>query len=156
MSSMLNYYSIYEQSRRWPPLTCRQEFECIRIILFGAGIDQLMCHSVLTIDCICTCSTMYCYVQQRLQPTFALYHRSITIASKKRQIPDITMLSLFGFGSIVLRGVACTVNDLLDRDIDKKVTSLLYCQSEDSKLRLSQSSNQIKILLLPQSTSLLD
>ncbi|XP_066344110.1 4-hydroxybenzoate polyprenyltransferase, mitochondrial-like [Miscanthus floridulus] len=45
----------------------------------------------------------------------------ITIASNKGEIPDIKMLALFGFGSIVLRGVACTVNDLLDRDIDKKV-----------------------------------
>ena len=32
------------------------------------------------------------------------------------------MLALFGFGSVILRGAACTVNDLLDRDIDKKVT----------------------------------
>ncbi|PAN25153.2 hypothetical protein PAHAL_4G236400 [Panicum hallii] len=31
------------------------------------------------------------------------------------------MLALFGFGSVILRGAACTVNDLLDRDIDKKV-----------------------------------
>ncbi|KAJ1264807.1 hypothetical protein BS78_08G030000 [Paspalum vaginatum] len=46
---------------------------------------------------------------------------SIAIAAKESGLPDLKMLALFGFGSVVLRGAACTVNDLLDRDIDKKV-----------------------------------
>ncbi|RLM55707.1 hypothetical protein C2845_PM10G09490 [Panicum miliaceum] len=46
---------------------------------------------------------------------------SIAIAANKAELPDMKMLALFGFGSVILRGAACTVNDLLDRDIDKKV-----------------------------------
>ncbi|CAN6201679.1 unnamed protein product [Urochloa humidicola] len=46
---------------------------------------------------------------------------SIAIAAKKGELPDMKMLALFGLGSVILRGVVCTVNDLLDRDIDKKV-----------------------------------
>jgi 4-hydroxybenzoate polyprenyltransferase len=30
-------------------------------------------------------------------------------------------LALFGTGAIVMRGAGCTINDLWDRDIDKKV-----------------------------------
>ena len=51
-----------------------------------------------------------------------LYYRSIALAANKAELPDMKMLALFGFGSVILRGAACTVNDLLDRDIDKKVT----------------------------------
>ncbi|CAN6178274.1 unnamed protein product [Urochloa humidicola] len=46
---------------------------------------------------------------------------SIAIAGKKGELPDMKMLALFGLGSVALRGAACTVNDLLDRHLDKKV-----------------------------------
>ncbi|RLM78593.1 4-hydroxybenzoate polyprenyltransferase, mitochondrial-like [Panicum miliaceum] len=46
---------------------------------------------------------------------------SITIAAIPGQLPDFKMLALFGCGAILLRGAGCTVNDLLDRDIDNKV-----------------------------------
>lgn len=36
-------------------------------------------------------------------------------------LPDIKMLTLFGCGALLLRGAGCTINDLLDRDIDKKL-----------------------------------
>ena len=55
-----------------------------------------------------------------------LYYRSIALAANKAELPDIKMLALFGFGTTILRGAACTVNDLLDRDIDKKVTFLSF------------------------------
>lgn len=32
-----------------------------------------------------------------------------------------TMLALFGIGSLVMRGAGCTINDILDRDLDNKV-----------------------------------
>ncbi|CAN6214130.1 unnamed protein product [Urochloa humidicola] len=44
---------------------------------------------------------------------------SIAIAVKKGDFPDMKMLALFGLGSVALRGAACTVNDLLDRDLKK-------------------------------------
>jgi 4-hydroxybenzoate polyprenyltransferase len=58
-----------------------------------------------------------------------LLHRSITIATPKGEVPDMKMLALFGCGSVILRGVGCTVNDILDRDIDKKV---VYVSSKSS------------------------
>ncbi|CAH9089141.1 unnamed protein product [Cuscuta epithymum] len=36
-------------------------------------------------------------------------------------MPDMKMIVLFGCGALLLRGAGCTVNDLLDRDIDVKV-----------------------------------
>lgn len=47
--------------------------------------------------------------------------RSITIAAPPGHFPDVKMLALFSCGAVLLRGAGCTVNDLLDRDIDKKV-----------------------------------
>ncbi|KAE8780106.1 4-hydroxybenzoate polyprenyltransferase, mitochondrial [Hordeum vulgare] len=46
---------------------------------------------------------------------------SITIATMPGELPDLKMLALFGCGAVLLRGAGCTVNDLLDRDIDNKV-----------------------------------
>ncbi|KAE9602975.1 hypothetical protein Lal_00050044 [Lupinus albus] len=46
---------------------------------------------------------------------------SITLAAAPGQLPDFKMLSLFGCGALLLRGAGCTINDLLDRDIDTKV-----------------------------------
>ncbi|KAM3245566.1 hypothetical protein ACQJBY_056725 [Aegilops geniculata] len=46
---------------------------------------------------------------------------SITIAALPGELPDLKMLALFGCGAVLLRGAGCTVNDLLDRDIDNKV-----------------------------------
>ncbi|GAB4850647.1 Palmitoyl-protein thioesterase 1 [Ancistrocladus abbreviatus] len=46
---------------------------------------------------------------------------SITLAAHQGNLPDIKMLALFGCGALLLRGAGCTVNDLLDRDIDIKV-----------------------------------
>ncbi|XP_074268230.1 4-hydroxybenzoate polyprenyltransferase, mitochondrial-like isoform X1 [Silene latifolia] len=46
---------------------------------------------------------------------------SITLAAEPGNLPDIKMLALFGCGSFLLRGAGCTINDLLDQDIDVKV-----------------------------------
>lgn len=46
---------------------------------------------------------------------------SITMAAASGSLPDIKMMMLFGTGAFLLRGAGCTVNDLLDRDIDTKV-----------------------------------
>ncbi|XVF44533.1 hypothetical protein PTKIN_Ptkin02bG0131800 [Pterospermum kingtungense] len=47
---------------------------------------------------------------------------SITLASPPGHLPDFKMMALFGCGALLLRGAGCTINDLLDRDID----SMLY------------------------------
>ncbi|KAJ7969783.1 4-hydroxybenzoate polyprenyltransferase, mitochondrial [Quillaja saponaria] len=46
---------------------------------------------------------------------------SITLAASRGHLPDVKMLILFGCGAILLRGAGCTINDLLDRDIDTMV-----------------------------------
>ncbi|KAJ9556288.1 hypothetical protein OSB04_010902 [Centaurea solstitialis] len=46
---------------------------------------------------------------------------SITLAAPPGHLPDMKMLTLFGCGAFLLRGAGCTINDLLDRDIDTKV-----------------------------------
>ncbi|KAK3420536.1 hypothetical protein EUGRSUZ_G01369 [Eucalyptus grandis] len=46
---------------------------------------------------------------------------SITLAANPGSLPDLKMLMLFGSGALLLRGAGCTVNDLLDRDIDVMV-----------------------------------
>lgn len=46
---------------------------------------------------------------------------SITLAASPGSLPDVKLLTLFGCGALLLRGAGCTVNDLLDRDIDTKV-----------------------------------
>ncbi|XWS68500.1 hypothetical protein CRYUN_Cryun04dG0095900 [Craigia yunnanensis] len=46
---------------------------------------------------------------------------SITLASTPGHLPDFKMMALFGSGALLLRGAGCTINDLLDRDIDTMV-----------------------------------
>ncbi|KAK7394935.1 hypothetical protein VNO78_15476 [Psophocarpus tetragonolobus] len=46
---------------------------------------------------------------------------SITLAATPGHLPDFKMIALFGCGALLLRGAGCTVNDLLDRDIDTMV-----------------------------------
>lgn len=46
---------------------------------------------------------------------------SITLAAPPGNFPDFKMLTLFGCGALLLRGAGCTINDLLDRDIDTMV-----------------------------------
>ncbi|XP_039141928.1 LOW QUALITY PROTEIN: 4-hydroxybenzoate polyprenyltransferase, mitochondrial-like [Dioscorea cayenensis subsp. rotundata] len=53
---------------------------------------------------------------------------SITMAAQPGEFPDLKMLALFGVtcGAMLLRDAGCTVNDLLDRDIDVKVERTKY------------------------------
>jgi 4-hydroxybenzoate polyprenyltransferase len=44
-------------------------------------------------------------------------------------LPDFKLLALLGFVCIPMRGAACTVNDYIDRDFDKKVIFLYLLYS---------------------------
>ncbi|XP_051198207.1 4-hydroxybenzoate polyprenyltransferase, mitochondrial [Lolium perenne] len=46
---------------------------------------------------------------------------SSTIAAMLRELPDLKMLALSRCGAVLRRGAGCTVNDILDPDIDNKV-----------------------------------
>lgn len=54
--------------------------------------------------------------------TLVCWFRSITLAASPGHLPNFKMLMLFGCGALLLRGAGCTVNDLLDRDIDTMVS----------------------------------
>ena len=47
-----------------------------------------------------------------------MVHRA---AAPPGALPDLKLLALFGAGSIVMRGAGCTINDILDRDVDGAV-----------------------------------
>jgi hypothetical protein len=52
---------------------------------------------------------------------------SITLAAAHAQIPPaplFSMLGLFGIGAVVMRGAGCTINDLWDKNLDKRVRPL--------------------------------
>lgn len=46
---------------------------------------------------------------------------SIGLAAFPGTFPNLNLLALFGVGTVVMRSAGCTINDLWDRDFDKKV-----------------------------------
>ncbi|XP_058794739.1 4-hydroxybenzoate polyprenyltransferase, mitochondrial [Phymastichus coffea] len=46
---------------------------------------------------------------------------SIAMAAPGGAFPDLGMLALFGVGAFIMRGAGCTINDMWDIDIDRKV-----------------------------------
>ncbi|GLJ31304.1 hypothetical protein SUGI_0627960 [Cryptomeria japonica] len=46
---------------------------------------------------------------------------SITLSAPSGNLPDFRIMLFIGVGTIFWRGAACTINDLLDQDIDAKV-----------------------------------
>ncbi|KAM9330513.1 4-hydroxybenzoate polyprenyltransferase, mitochondrial [Gastrophryne carolinensis] len=46
---------------------------------------------------------------------------SIALAADPGSLPDFYTLTLFGTGAILMRGAGCTINDMWDKDFDKKV-----------------------------------
>nr|XP_023657019.1 4-hydroxybenzoate polyprenyltransferase, mitochondrial [Paramormyrops kingsleyae]XP_023657028.1 4-hydroxybenzoate polyprenyltransferase, mitochondrial [Paramormyrops kingsleyae]XP_023657036.1 4-hydroxybenzoate polyprenyltransferase, mitochondrial [Paramormyrops kingsleyae] len=47
---------------------------------------------------------------------------SIGLAAGPGCLPDLAMLTLFGTGAVLMRGAGCTINDMWDRDFDRKVS----------------------------------
>jgi len=43
---------------------------------------------------------------------------SLCLATSPGTFPDLSLLALFGVGSLVMRGAGCTINDMMDRNID--------------------------------------
>ncbi|KAI7812807.1 4-hydroxybenzoate polyprenyltransferase, mitochondrial [Triplophysa rosa] len=46
---------------------------------------------------------------------------SIGLAADPGCLPDFRILALFGVGALLMRGAGCTINDMWDKDFDKKV-----------------------------------
>ncbi|XP_030226466.1 4-hydroxybenzoate polyprenyltransferase, mitochondrial [Gadus morhua] len=47
---------------------------------------------------------------------------SIGLAAAPGCLPPLDMLTLFGAGAVLMRGAGCTINDMWDRDFDRKVS----------------------------------
>lgn len=47
---------------------------------------------------------------------------SIGLAADPGCLPHLGMLTLFGAGALLMRGAGCTINDMWDKDFDKKVS----------------------------------
>ena len=46
---------------------------------------------------------------------------SICIAAEAGVLPDLNLIVLFGIGALLMRGAGCTINDIFDKDLDRKV-----------------------------------
>jgi len=46
---------------------------------------------------------------------------SVSLATPASHLPSLSTLALFGLGSLVMRGSGCVVNDLWDKEFDKRV-----------------------------------
>ncbi|KAF5297095.1 hypothetical protein FQA39_LY02675 [Lamprigera yunnana] len=64
---------------------------------------------------------------------------SIASAAAPGTLPDLYMLLLFGTGALVMRGAGCTINDMWDRDIDKKVHRTQNRPLVNSSISMKQS-----------------
>jgi 4-hydroxybenzoate polyprenyltransferase len=64
---------------------------------------------------------------------------SLTLAAAPGQLPDGKMLVLFAIGALVMRGAGCTVNDIVDRDIDAKVARTATRPLASGRLSLKQA-----------------
>ncbi|XP_048459673.1 4-hydroxybenzoate polyprenyltransferase, mitochondrial-like [Rhincodon typus] len=53
---------------------------------------------------------------------------SISLAAEPGCFPDLPMLALFGTGALLMRGAGCTINDMWDKDIDRKIKSMMSQQ----------------------------
>ena len=49
---------------------------------------------------------------------------SIAFAADPGCLPSLYYLALFGAGAVVMRGAGCIINDMWDRDFDRKVCLL--------------------------------
>lgn len=64
------------------------------------------------------------FFPQQISGTWLLYWPctwSIALASAPGTLPSLWLLALFGAGAFFMRGAGCIINDMWDKDIDRKV-----------------------------------
>jgi 4-hydroxybenzoate polyprenyltransferase len=64
---------------------------------------------------------------------------SIALAAEPGGWPDLWLIILFGAGALVMRSAGCTVNDIVDRDIDAKVARTATRPLASGRLSLTQA-----------------
>ncbi len=61
--------------------------------------------------------------------------------------PTVRLLALFGVGAVVMRGAGCVVNDMWDRDMDRRVTRTAGRPLASGALRMRQAAVFLAVLL---------
>ncbi len=64
---------------------------------------------------------------------------SVALAAQAGDWPDLRLMAWFALGAIVMRGAGCTVNDIVDRDIDAKVARTATRPLASGALGLTQA-----------------
>jgi 4-hydroxybenzoate polyprenyltransferase len=64
---------------------------------------------------------------------------SLTLAASPGRLPDGRMMVLFGIGALVMRAAGCTVNDMVDRDFDRRVARTATRPLASGRLGMTQA-----------------
>jgi 4-hydroxybenzoate polyprenyltransferase len=64
---------------------------------------------------------------------------ALALAAAPGHWPSLYLLFLFGIGALVMRGAGCTVNDMIDRDIDAKVARTATRPLASGQLSMGQA-----------------
>jgi 4-hydroxybenzoate polyprenyltransferase len=64
---------------------------------------------------------------------------SFALAARPGGWPDLWLMILFGIGALVMRGAGCTVNDIVDRDLDARVARTATRPLASGRLTLTQA-----------------
>ena len=87
-----------------------------------------------TFTILCSvCANKYCYIMSCARPFISCFcfsgswllfwpcTWSIGLAAEAGHLPDLYILTLFGLGSFLMRGSGCIINDMWDKEIDRRV-----------------------------------
>jgi 4-hydroxybenzoate polyprenyltransferase len=73
---------------------------------------------------------------------------SLTLAAAPGHWPSARLIVLFGIGAVVMRAAGCTVNDMVDRDFDRKVARTATRPLASGRLGMEQATIFLGLLLL--------
>ena len=65
---------------------------------------------------------------------------SIALGAEPGYWPDLWLMLLFAIGALVMRGAGCTINDIVDRDIDAKVARTATRPLASGRMRCAAAS----------------
>lgn len=93
----------------------------------------------------------YLQLMRLRQPTgifLLLWPCLIGLSLAGRGSPDLLLMLVFTLGSILMRGAGCIINDLVDRNIDNKVTRTKNRPITNGKISIKNAVKFLLILLL--------
>ncbi|WKX99481.1 hypothetical protein Q1695_014398 [Nippostrongylus brasiliensis] len=104
--------------RRWTPTSSTEGRSVVRILRAAKAADL--------VSAAPTAVQPYLQIMRLDKPigTWLLYWPctwSIALATPAGQLPSLYYLALFGAGAVLMRSAGCVINDLWDKEFDKKV-----------------------------------